>query len=353
MEVILLFTCIAVPTAPPTVTSYYAVDSTSLFFSWLAPPLDQQNGMVRRYDLTLTELETGSVLSYSTSGTNFTATLLHPNYQYQVEISAVTIGSGPSTVPLILLTLEDGMTSYITSLNILVIACLFLAAPSAPPGTVYITEVYSDSIGLSWSPPPLEYHNGEIIGYNITVTVVYSGEIFTVFSMANTTVISSLAPFTTYSYSVAAVTIVGIGPYSTVGTILTGEAGMHIIVVKLHASMFTYYIIIPPYNTTIAPISPPEELNVTAVTSTTVSLTWLPPPLFLRNGVIREYKINLTEVDTGRELVFYSSTTDITIPALHPSYTYFCRVSAFTVDYGPYTESFLFTTLEDGECTSD
>lgn len=66
--------------------------------------------MIRRYDLTLTELETGSVFSYSTLRSNFTATLLHPNYQYQVEISAVTIGSGPSSAPLVVMTPEDGMT---------------------------------------------------------------------------------------------------------------------------------------------------------------------------------------------------------------------------------------------------
>lgn len=97
------------PTSPPTLTSYYDVDSTSLYFSWSPPPVDHQNGIIRRYDLTLTELETGSVFSYSTTGTNFTAMLLHPNYQYQLEVSAVTIGTGPSSVPVILLTPEDGM----------------------------------------------------------------------------------------------------------------------------------------------------------------------------------------------------------------------------------------------------
>lgn len=44
--------------------------------------------------------------------------------------------------------------------------------------------------------------------------------------MTNSTVIRSLAPFTTYSYSVAAVTIAGIGPYSSISTVLTDEAGM-------------------------------------------------------------------------------------------------------------------------------
>lgn len=103
------------------------------------------------------------------------------------------------------------------------------------------------------------------------------------------------------------------------------------------------------YFNIVAPIGRPDEVNVTAVSSGSVSLIWLPPPSLLRNGVIREYRINLTEVDTGRELVFYSSTASITITSLHPFYTYVCYVSAFTVDYGPYSERFLFSTLEDGQ----
>lgn len=102
-------------------------------------------------------------------------------------------------------------------------------------------------------------------------------------------------------------------------------------------------------NVPIAPASSPEELNVTTIASSSVSLTWSPPPVNLRNGIIREYKINVSEVETGRELEFYSSTSAITISTLHPFYTYLCRVSAFTVEYGPYTEDLVFMTLEDGE----
>lgn len=68
-----------------------------------------------------------------------------------------------------------------------------------------------------------------------------------------------------------------------------------------------------------------------------------------RNGIIRQYKINITELDTGIEIVLYSIITQLTVSSLHPFYTYHCRVSAFTVEYGPYTEGFQITTPEDGE----
>ena len=70
--------------------------------------MDQQNGIIRRYNITLMELETGSIFSYTSTNTNFIITLLHPHYQYQFEISAVTIGTGPSSMPVILQMPEDG-----------------------------------------------------------------------------------------------------------------------------------------------------------------------------------------------------------------------------------------------------
>ena len=101
----------------------------------------------------------------------------------------------------------------------------FFPAPSAPPETVTVDEIYPNSIELSWSPPPPQNHNGEIIGYNITVTATSTGITFTVFSVANSTVIGTLTPFTTYIYSVAAVTGAGTGPFSSPSTVTTAETG--------------------------------------------------------------------------------------------------------------------------------
>ena len=101
----------------------------------------------------------------------------------------------------------------------------FSLAPSAPPEAVTVDEIYPDSIELSWNPPPPQNHNGEITGYNITVTATNNGITFTVFSVANSTVIGSLTPFTTYIYSVAAVTNAGTGPFSSPNTVTTAESG--------------------------------------------------------------------------------------------------------------------------------
>ena len=98
-----------VPTAPPVVDSYYAVDSSTIFLSWSAPPIDQQNGIIRHYVISLLERETGSILSYTSSNTTITISRLHPDYRYQIEISAVTVGMGPSSLPVTLLLPEDGM----------------------------------------------------------------------------------------------------------------------------------------------------------------------------------------------------------------------------------------------------
>ena len=49
------------------------------------------------------------------------------------------------------------------------------------------------------------------------------------------------------------------------------------------------------------------------------------------------------------ELVLYSTTSPLTVTSLHPFYTYICHVSASTVEYGPYSESLLIVTPEDGE----
>ena len=88
---------------------------------------------------------------------------------------------------------------------------------------------------------------------------------------------------------------------------------------------------------------------VSVKSSTSIQVSWNPPLAELQNGQITEYRISLVELDTGRELSYVSVTTSILIQFLHPSYTYECTVSAYTVSEGPYSETINVMMLEDGE----
>lgn len=79
-----------------------------------------------------------------------------------------------------------------------------------------------------------------------------------------------------------------------------------------------------------------------------MTLSWFPPPASLLNGVIREYKIDVSERDTKNTLYLKSQSTKMTLEHLHPYYSYDIRVAAVTVGVGPYA-TISMRTLEDGE----
>ena len=97
-----------------------------------------------------------------------------------------------------------------------------------------------------------------------------------------------------------------------------------------------------------APSAPPEDLIAANVSSTSFVLSWTPPPISQQSGIIREYTVNVTEVETASLTVLTSTTTSLLVSSLHPYYTYECAVSAYTIEHGPYSEVLTVTTSEDG-----
>ena len=99
------------------------------------------------------------------------------------------------------------------------------------------------------------------------------------------------------------------------------------------------------------PSAPPLNVGTVAVNSTSIEVTWAPPAVADRNGVITAYLVQLVEVPTG-ELLNFTQTMDrleIVITALHPHYDYECSVAASTsVGDGPYSQPITETTLQDG-----
>jgi len=87
-----------------------------------------------------------------------------------------------------------------------------------------------------------------------------------------------------------------------------------------------------------------------AINSTHIFLDWSPPDPNTVNGVIREYRINVTEGETGTlfQYILPSNQTEATIGQLHPFYTYHSTILAYTVEGGPSTSVISIRTSEAG-----
>lgn len=222
-----------------------------------------------------------------------------------------------------------------------------IAYPTVPSGPVVNPVALvpsSTSIILEWEPPILNEQNGIIIDYVVNISVVGNGEVnYSQFSTTSLSLlVQGLRSFTAYSCRIAARTIVGIGPYSPAITALTLQDG------ELSIFFFTFQIVLLQTLPTAAPSSPPSNISAIFVSSMTIVLFWCPPPLNEQNGIIVYYQVNITEVETGNEISLHSQDTFITVPFLHPFYTYICIVSAVTILEGPYSDDFIITTPQDG-----
>ena len=98
--------------------------------------------------------------------------------------------------------------------------------------------------------------------------------------------------------------------------------------------LFTYFL-------NAAPIGQPVNVTVLFVGPTSIHISWDHPPEDTHYGIIRQYQITYTELETGA--VFNTSTdseaTQLAVDSLHPFYTYTLFIIPVTVDVGTnYTE---------------
>ena len=73
-----------------------------------------------------------------------------------------------------------------------------------------------------------------------------------------------------------------------------------------------------------------------------------------RNGIIRQYHVNVTDskldsVNERQSLLLASTTNSLSVSSLHPYRIYQWAVSAFTIGLGPFTALQTITTPEDGK----
>ncbi len=108
--------------------------------------------------------------------------------------------------------------------------------------------------------------------------------------------------------------------------------------------MSSYYV-----NT--VPSAPPQNLVVTLTTSSSISISWNPPPFEQQNGLIRYYLVYLTDINGNTlELQTNDNSTDFTIENVVPVHNnYTVSLAAFTIGVGPSSSALTISLPESGK----
>ena len=101
------------PTGPPENAGGVTVSYSSIHLTWDPPSPDLQNGIVRLYLINLTEIETGMQTQYTINQTQITIENLHPFYEYNLTVAAVTVSEGPHSSVVSITTDQHGMRTSI------------------------------------------------------------------------------------------------------------------------------------------------------------------------------------------------------------------------------------------------
>ena len=103
----------------------------------------------------------------------------------------------------------------------------------------------------------------------------------------------------------------------------------------------------------LGPTQAPSNLSVSIITSSVVELTWTPPTIEHKNGIIRQYTSELYQKSSESESFHLvgevvEQSSPLHIEDLHPFYDYQLRMAAVTVDIGPYSDIVSWRMPEDG-----
>ncbi|XP_044595814.1 Down syndrome cell adhesion molecule-like protein Dscam2 isoform X7 [Cotesia glomerata] len=188
-------------------------------------------------------------------------------------------------------------------------------APSGPPSSVRVDALDQHTLKVTWKPPPREDWNGEILGYYVGYrlsssekpymfeTVEFSKED----NKEHHLQILNLKTYTQYSVVVQAFNKVGSGPMSEERRQHTAEG---------------------------VPEQPPHDTTCTTLTSQTIRVSWVSPPLTAANGVITGYKViygpSETWYDENTKDTKITSSSETILHGLKKYTNYSMQVLAFT-----------------------
>ncbi|XP_043473244.1 Down syndrome cell adhesion molecule-like protein Dscam2 isoform X9 [Leptopilina heterotoma] len=255
------------PAGPPINLVARPLTSTEMLITWSPPLPELRHGDVQGFNVGYRETSSGNPSYNFTSvsgdgeegGGELRLSGLRPYTRYTLVVQAYNqVGSGPLSEPLTSQTLED--------------------VPSTPPEDVRCAALTSQSLQVSWQPPPNSHSNGIIQGYKLyyepILTDMWRGvdEMEVRKTNALTTVLTGLRKYTNYSIQVLAFTRVGDGVLTRVAFCHTEED-------------------VP---------GSPADIKVVVSSPQALFISWLPP--LEPNGIITKYNLYTRVVDGREEL---------------------------------------------------
>ncbi|NWI52893.1 SDK2 protein, partial [Calyptomena viridis] len=330
-----LTTLQAAPEEAPTIISITPHTTTSVLIRWQPPAEDKINGILLGFRLRYRELVYDSLRGFTLRGignpgatwaeltpvyavhnlsevslTQYELDNLSKHRRYEIRMSVYNaVGEGPPSPPQEVFVGE--------------------AVPTGAPQNVAVQAATATQLDVTWEPPPIENQNGDIQGYKIHFWEAQrqneSARVKTLFLPENGVKLKNLTGYTSYWVSVAAFNAAGDGPRSPPVKARTQQA---------------------------AP-SAPGSIRFSELTTTSVNVSWEPPPL--PNGVLEGYRLvyePCTPVDGVSKIVTVdvkgNSPLWMKVKDLAEGVTYRFRIRAKTFAYGPDVEANITTGPGEG-----
>uniref|UniRef100_A0A672JSY4 protein-tyrosine-phosphatase n=1 Tax=Salarias fasciatus TaxID=181472 RepID=A0A672JSY4_SALFA len=299
------------PASPPRNIKAQILPQNTMLVQWEEP--EEPNGQIKGYRVYYTMDASQPMSNWQIHNVQdsiiTTIQSLVPQETYTIRVLAFTsVGDGPFSEP---------------------IHVKVLQGVPGQPSKFQVGAVSDTSIELTWEPA---YEKEGIISYELHYTDgSYGSPMKKTFGPTNSYVVEGLRPNTEYRFSLAANSNKGIGAFTNDISHKTLQA---------------------------KPSAPPQDIKCSSTSSTTLLVSWHPPPLKSQNGDLVGYRVRYQvvglsegagdDVEATEEPMVPATEEQVLLQRLEKWTQYLITVSASTVNgSGPESESLICRTDED------
>ncbi|XP_008277436.1 receptor-type tyrosine-protein phosphatase S-like isoform X1 [Stegastes partitus] len=299
------------PASPPRNIKAQILPQNTMMVQWEEP--EEPNGQIKGYRVyyTMDDSQPMSLWQIHNVQDSIITTIqsLVPQETYTIKVLAFTsVGDGPFSEP---------------------IHVKVLQGVPGQPSKFQVGAVSDTSIELTWEPA---YDKEGIINYELRyMEGSFGTQMKKTFGPTTSYVVEGLRPNTEYHFSLAAISNKGIGAFTNDISHKTLQA---------------------------KPSAPPQEIKCSSTSSTTLLVSWRPPPLKSQNGVLAGYRVRYQVVGPSdgagddeepmEEPLVPAAEEQVLLQRLEKWTQYRVTVSASTViGSGPESEPLVCRTDED------